>query len=50
MESLTALSQAYVCFLIFQLFTHSEMFAGGEDEEEEAAVCFHSGLSFVACH
>ncbi|CAE7218393.1 CAX5, partial [Symbiodinium sp. CCMP2456] len=27
---------AYICFLVFQLCTHSEMFAGEEDDDEEA--------------
>mmetsp|Transcript_62255 Transcript_62255/g.145993 ORF Transcript_62255/g.145993 Transcript_62255/m.145993 type:complete len:420 (-) Transcript_62255:74-1333(-) len=35
---------AYVCFLIFQLFTHSDMFAGGEDEEEEATMSACSSI------
>ncbi|CAJ1340636.1 unnamed protein product [Effrenium voratum] len=28
----------YVCFLVFQLGTHSDMFLGGEDEEEEVTL------------
>eukprot|EP00439_Symbiodinium_sp_Y106_P007042 s7692_g1.t1 len=27
---------AYICFLVFQLCTHSEMFAGEDEDEEEA--------------
>ena len=31
-------TEAYICFLVFQLCTHSEMFAGEDEDEEEARV------------